>query len=135
MKGIKYFTAEQFMMAEKALLFGDLDIYKRIIASEKPGLAKEFGRKVTNFDQQIWEENRFEIVVQANINKFSQNRDLATFLKNTKDRILVEASPLDEIWGIGLSQNDDNAENPYNWKGLNLLGHALMKTRDTLAND
>ncbi|MFD0862546.1 NADAR family protein [Sungkyunkwania multivorans] len=130
--GIKFLTAEHYMMAEKALLFGDKEIYQEIIESEKAGKVKELGRKVKNFNQRIWEENRFEIVVRGNFHKFSQNTELSDFLKSTNDRILVEASPVDKIWGIGLAQNDENAEIPYFWNGLNLLGYALMETRDIL---
>ena len=122
------------MMAEKALLFEDKQIYEQIINSAKPGKVKELGRRVRNFNQGIWEENRFEIVVRGNFYKFSQNKELSRFLKNTNDRVLVEASPVDSIWGIGLAQNDENAKIPYFWNGLNLLGYALMETRDLLNN-
>ena len=120
------------MMAEKALLFGDKEIYEQIIESEKAGKVKELGRQVKHFNQRIWEENRHEIVVRGNFHKFSQNPELSEFLRNTKDRVLVEASPIDRIWGIGLAQNDENVEIPYFWNGLNLLGYALMETRDIL---
>lgn len=130
--GIEYQTAEHFMMAEKALLFNDKNIYEQIIKSSKAGKVKELGRQVKNFNQRIWEENRFEIVVRGNFHKFSQNPKLSEFLRNTNDRILVEASPVDNIWGIGLAQNNEDAENPYFWNGLNLLGYALMETRDIL---
>ncbi|MBP0905878.1 NADAR family protein [Mariniflexile gromovii] len=130
--GVEYQTAEHFMMAEKALLFKDKDIYEQIIKSSKAGKVKELGRKVKNFNQRIWEENRFEIVVRGNFHKFSQNPKLSEFLKNTNERILVEASPVDNIWGIGLAQNNEDAENPYFWNGLNLLGYALMETRDII---
>tara|TARA_Y100001972_G_scaffold128868_1_gene192296 strand:- start:2802 stop:3560 length:759 start_codon:yes stop_codon:yes gene_type:complete len=130
--GIKYLTAEHYMMAEKALLFGDNEIHQKIIESEKAGKVKELGRQVKYFNQGVWEENRYEIVIRGNFHKFSQNPDLSEFLINTKDRVLVEASPVDRIWGIGLAQNDDNAEIPYFWNGLNLLGYALMETRDIL---
>ena len=132
--GIKYHTAEHYMMAEKALLFEDKQIYEQIITSAKSGKVKELGRKVRNFNQGIWEENRFEIVVRGNFYKFRQNKELSRFLKNTNDRVLVEASPVDSIWGIGLAQNDENAKIPYFWNGLNLLGYALMETRDLLNN-
>jgi len=132
--GIKYHTAEHYMMAEKALLFEDKQIYEQIINSAKPGKVKELGRRVRNFNQGIWEENRFEIVVRGNFYKFRQNKELSRFLKNTNDRVLVEASPVDGIWGIGLAQNDENAKIPYFWNGLNLLGYALMETRDLLNN-
>jgi len=130
--GIEYQTAEHFMMAEKALLFKDNEIYQQIIISSKPGKVKELGRQVKNFNQRIWEENRCEIVVRGNFHKFSQSTELSTFLKNTNNRILVEASPVDNIWGIGLAQDDENVENPYCWNGLNLLGYALMEARDIL---
>lgn len=130
--GTEFHTAEHYMMAEKALLFGDMAIYEQIVNSSKPGKVKELGRQVKDFNQRVWEENRFQIVVRGNFHKFSQNKDLGIFLKRTNDRILVEASPVDNIWGIGLAQNDKNAENPYFWNGLNLLGYALMETRDIL---
>ncbi|PHQ30458.1 NADAR family protein [Leeuwenhoekiella nanhaiensis] len=129
---VTYHNAEQFMMAQKALLFKDHDIYNQIISSSKPGKVKELGRQVRNFDQQAWEENRLDIVVKGNYHKFSQNKELSTFLINTKDRILVEASPVDTIWGIGLAQDDERALNPNLWKGQNLLGYALMEVRDQL---
>ena len=130
--GVRYQNAEQFMMAQKALLFKDFEIYNQIIFSSKPGKVKELGRQVRNFDQQIWESNRFDIVVRGNYHKFSQNEELSTFLINTKDRILVEASPVDTIWGIGLAQDEERALDPNHWKGLNLLGYALMEVRDQL---
>lgn len=125
-------TAEHYMMAEKALLFDDIETYNRIIHCKSPGEAKKLGRQVKFFNQSTWEANRFEIVVRGNFHKFSQNPALATFLKNTKQRILVEASPVDNIWGIGLTQDNPNIGLPYYWKGLNLLGYALMETRNLL---
>ena len=133
--GIEYFTAEHFMMAEKAMLFHDLNIHEQIVNCSKPGKAKELGRQVKDFDQKIWEAHRFDIVVRGNYHKFSQNSELSEFLMNTNDRILVEASPVDHIWGIGLAQNDAQAKNPNSWKGLNLLGYALMKVRDMLKTE
>ena len=130
--GIEYLTAEHFMMAEKVLLFNDKVIHQQIIESSNARKVKDLGRQVKNFNQQIWEENRFEIVVRGNFHKFSQNPKLSEFLRNTKDLILVEASPVDTIWGIGLAQNNADAENPNFWNGLNLLGYALMQTRDIL---
>ncbi|MDJ0633261.1 MAG: NADAR family protein [Xenococcaceae cyanobacterium MO_188.B29] len=77
-------------------------------------------------------EYRSPIVVKGNLAKFSQKEALKEFLLNTKERILVEASPRDRIWGIGLGQNNPDAANPYQWQGLNLLGFALMEVRDIL---
>lgn len=125
-------TAEHWMMAQKAILFNDEIAYRKIIQSKTPGEAKAIGREVLNFDNNIWEEKRFDIVLKGNMEKFSQNPELKTFLLNTKDRILVEASPVDAIWGIGLAANDERATNPKQWQGLNLLGFALMEVRELL---
>jgi len=90
------------------------------------------GRQVKNYDDKLWLANRYEIVKQGNYHKFSQNKDLKTFLINTKDRVLVEASPVDPIWGIGMATDHKDVSNPEKWKGLNLLGFALMEVRDEL---
>lgn len=130
--GIEYKTAEHFMMAGKAKLFGDEECLHKILHCEKPAEAKKFGREVTNFNEEIWLEKRYEIVLKGSIEKFSQHAELKKFLLNTNDRVLVEASPVDHIWGIGRMANDPRAENPHQWNGLNLLGFALMETRDLL---
>ena len=129
---VRYQTAEHYMMAEKARLFGDRDIMAQILAANHPGEAKKLGRLVKGFRQDIWVEHRFDIVLRGNIGKFGQNPELKKFLIDTGDRILVEASPRDRIWGIGLGQNNPNAENPYKWRGENLLGFALMAARNAL---
>ncbi|MGC4013785.1 MAG: NADAR family protein [Luteolibacter sp.] len=133
--GITYPTAEHYMMAGKARLFGDQDAVDKIIASKHPKQAKAFGRAVSGFDEKRWREERFGIVVAANHAKFSQHPALRDFLLGTGDRVLVEASPVDAIWGIGLAADDPRAESPRQWKGLNLLGFALMEVRQTLANE
>lgn len=130
--GIKYPTAEHWMMAEKARLFGDNDRLAEILATRSPGKAKQIGREVRGFNQQIWEEKRSEIVVEGNFHKFNQHLQLKAFLLNTKKRVLVEASPADKIWGIGLDANHEFAAMPPKWRGLNLLGFALMEVRDRL---
>ena len=129
---ITYKSAEQYMMAEKARLFHDDETLKKIIECKSPAAAKALGRQVKNFNQVIWETNRFEIVKTANYYKFNQNKKLKDFLLHTKKRILVEASPVDPIWGIGMAQDHNNASNPKKWRGLNLLGFALMEVRDEL---
>ena len=129
---LKYLTAEHYMMAEKARLFKDETMLSQILAATHPGEAKKFGRLVTGFKQEIWLEHRFAIVVRGNMAKFSQNPALQEFLLNTQERILVEASPRDCIWGIGLGENNPDAQNPYKWRGKNLLGFALMKVRNRL---
>lgn len=132
LNGIDYPTAEHYMMAEKARLFNDHEIRDRILLSQHPGEAKKLGRLVKGFNNELWEENRFEIVIQGNIAKFSQNQTLKSYLLGTHKRILVEASPRDQIWGIGLTGDDPRAANPYQWQGLNLLGFALMEVRQKL---
>ncbi len=132
--GQSYPTAEHFMMVEKARLFNDWDTLDKILVAKSPGEAKSRGRDVRNFDEQIWIERRFDIVIAANKLKFSQNPKLLTFLLNTGQRVLVEASPVDRIWGIGLDAKNPNVENPRLWRGLNLLGFALMEVRAGLAN-
>lgn len=129
---VTYKTAEHWMMAKKAELFQDKEILEKIIECNSPAEAKKLGRKVRNYDDKIWLENRYEIVKQGNYHKFSQNPDLKTFLLNTNDRVLVEASPVDPIWGIGMASDHTDALNPEKWKGLNLLGFALMEVRDEL---
>jgi len=90
------------------------------------------GRRVRDFEPNIWAEHCFDIVCEGNFYKFSQHSDLKSFLLNTKDRVLVEASPVDRIWGIGMAQDHEHAENPRLWKGSNLLGFALMEVREQL---
>ncbi len=132
---VAYKTAEHYMMAEKARLFGDAEMRERIIESGHPGEAKKLGRKVRGFEETKWEAERSRIVVRGNFAKFQQNPLLAEFLLKTGQRILVEASPRDRVWGIGLTAHDARAENPEAWKGLNLLGFALMEVRQTLIDE
>lgn len=129
---VEYLSAEHYMMAEKAKLFGDHANHHKIVCAHNPGEAKALGREVRDFDEDIWVKNRFNIVVLGNLLKFSQNKDLGNFLLGTNDRVLVEASPVDKIWGVGLAADNKNIENPNLWRGINLLGFALMEVRDQL---
>lgn len=131
---ILYATAEHWMMANKAKLFNDIDSLNKILASEKPSDAKALGKKVKNFDADIWAETSYSIVVQGNQHKFSQNDALRNYLNETDKKIIVEASPVDGIWGIGLPLKNESAQDPFKWKGTNLLGFALMEARDFLKN-
>jgi ribA/ribD-fused uncharacterized protein len=131
---IHYPTAEHYMMAEKARLFADEEIRSKILTATHPKQAKDYGRKVRNFDPVLWEEQRLSIVVRGNLAKFEQNPDLREFLLGTGDRILVEASPVDKIWGIGLAADHPDAMFPEKWPGLNLLGIALMEVRSKIMN-
>lgn len=128
--GIEYHTAEQYMMAQKAVLFGDEKILAEIMAASHPKQYKDLGRRITGFKQDIWDKNCCDIVVKGNVAKFSQNGDLKAFLLNTNSRILVEASPYDKIWGIGMGADDPRCENPTLWNGTNFLGFCLMEVRD-----
>jgi len=130
--GIVYKTAEHYMMAGKARLFNDHETLQEILISNSPNQAKSLGRKVKNFDPKIWDEHKYDIVKQGNLLKFSQNEKFKEFLLSTNDKILVEASPYDKIWGIGMLETDTRAENPLLWNGENLLGFALMEVRDEL---
>jgi len=129
---VEYKTSEHWMMASKANLFGDNEMFTRIINAEKPGEAKELGRQIKHFDQLTWDKHKYEIVRDGNFHKFSQNQKLKDYLINTGERVLVEASPEDVIWGIGLAEDANHIDNPHTWKGLNLLGFSLMDTRDLL---
>lgn len=130
--GIEYKSAEHYMMAQKAKLFNDEVSLRKIINASTPKEAKELGRKVQNFDASIWDEKAFEIVVDGNLEKFKQNENLKTFLLSTGSDVIVEASPYDKIWGIGLAQDNPKAKDPLLWNGENYLGFALMRVRDLL---
>lgn len=112
-----------------------MDACIRIIDASNPGKAKAIGRKVNGFDEATWVRHRFEIVVRGNLLKFRQHPELGEFLMGTGDKVLVEASPVDRIWGIGLAAEDPAAEDPNLWPGLNLLGFALMEVRDRLLEE
>lgn len=132
-EGVRYPTAEHYMMYQKAALFGDEASANKMLAATTPAEVKALGRGVTGFDEGRWVAARFDIVVVGNINKFYQNTALGTFLRGTGKRILVEASPRDAIWGIGLAEGDPAARDPARWPGQNLLGFALMVARARLA--
>jgi ribA/ribD-fused uncharacterized protein len=127
-----YPTAEHYMTAEKARLFGDADTCAQIRSTTDPGRAKALGRQVRGFDDERWTEERVPIALRANTAKFGQNADLKEWLVGTNDTVLVEASPVDRIWGIGLAIDNKQTRNPERWRGLNLLGFALMKVRSCL---
>lgn len=130
--GITYHTAEHYMMAKKAELFGDEDARLKIINNPDPKYVKACGRLILDFDPITWDKHKFDIVTKGSILKFSQHEELKEFILNTEDAILVEASPYDTIWGIGLSIEDAKKVTPNEWKGENLLGFALMEARDYL---
>lgn len=129
---IVYNTAEHWMMAQKARLFRDADTLHQILEVDTPKAAKILGREVKNFVPEVWDEHCFQIVVEGNRHKFSQHPAFEKYLLSTESKVIVEASPADTIWGIGLSQESRYAKEPDNWRGKNLLGFALMEVRDIL---
>jgi len=127
-----YPTAEHWMMAEKARLFGDREIEQQVLATSSPKEAKALGRKVQGDDWSRWDAIKFDTVVRGNIAKFTQNAALGEWLASTHPQVIVEASPSDVIWGVGLAADDLRAGDPSQWRGENLLGFALMKVRAKL---
>jgi len=132
-RGVTYNCAEQYMMAEKARLFEDTLTEARIMASGRPREQRKLGRRVAGFVAEQWEAERCRIVFEGNVAKFTQDLELKEALLATGERTLVEASPMDRIWGIGFAANAEEAHDPKQWNGLNLLGEVLMEVRDHVA--
>ena len=130
--GEHYMCAEQFMMAEKARLFADEATRRKILGSSSPREHKALGRQVQNFVSETWDRECLAIVVRGNLAKFSQNPEMLAALLATGDKLLVEASPLDKIWGVGLRADDPRIHDKAQWRGTNLLGEALMQVRAAL---
>ncbi len=131
-EGIDYSCAEQFMMAEKARLFGDDEIRAEILATDSPRQHKALGRRVRGFNRDRWQRERLPIVIRGNLAKFGQDPALQSALLATGDKLMVEASPIDRIWGVGLRADDPRIHDVNNWRGLNLLGEALASVRSQL---
>lgn len=130
--GQVYCCAEQYMMAKKADLFHDFETKGRIMNSKEPREIKRLGREVRGFIPSVWDQKKQEIVYRGNYAKFSQNDYLTDFLMFTGEKVLVEASPYDTVWGIGLRSDNPAAKDPKMWRGKNLLGFSLMAVRDIL---
>lgn len=130
---IQFTTAEQYMMYHKALLFDDTDIANQILSTSNAREQKELGRKVKLFDVNVWDQNKLSIITQGNYLKFSQNKKLKDQLLKTGTKILVEGSPYDKIYGVGLKWDNPLILDEKNWKGQNLLGKALMDVRAKLS--
>ncbi|MDB4927719.1 MAG: hypothetical protein JWM10_203 [Myxococcaceae bacterium] len=130
--GVAYASTEQWMMAGKARLFGDEAALAAILAADDPAAVKKLGRTVRGFDEARWRAECFALVTRGNVAKFGQDPALKAFLLGTGDAVLVEASPFDDVWGIGLGVADEAAADPLRWEGENLLGFALMRARETL---
>ena len=132
--GVRFATAEHYMMWRKALLFGDEEVAAQVLTAVHPKQAKDFGRRVRGFDEADWVAHRRAIVVDGNAAKFAQHPALGDYLAGTGERVLVEASPVDRVWGVGLAADDPRAGKPRAWRGLNLLGFALADVRAQLGS-
>ena len=128
-RGIKFCTAEQFMMYHKAMIMGDKETAQLILNSPHPKVQKDLGRAVENFDPILWDKVKQDIVYMGNLLKFTQNKGLNQLLFNTGDKLIVEASPFDNIWGIGLGEATAKKIDRSEWPGQNLLGIAIMEVR------
>ena len=126
--------AEQAMMLSKAKIFNDMDAYERILLAKHPRDQKFIGRGVQNYNEQIWADVRYSLVKKINYDKFIQAKAWKELLLLTHPYLLVEASPSDKIWGIGLGEDNENVLKKEIW-GLNLLGKAITEVRDDLINN
>lgn len=131
-EGIRYNCCEQYMMFKKAMLFKDEYAAKKILAEPEPGLQKKLGREVRGYTSETWDMHKFGIVWYGNYLKFAQHQDLRLRLIETEEKILVEASPTDLVWGVGYEAQNDQILNPINWRGKNLLGKVLMSVRSAM---
>lgn len=129
---IEFNSAEQYMMYSKALLFDDKDTALLILKSRNVREQKQLGREVKRFDSDKWNEKAPDFVYQGNMAKFTQNKDFLELLISTKGNTIVEASPTDEIWGIGLSESDNKSKDIFDWRGTNWLGIVLTELREEL---
>ena len=130
--GVIYNTAEQYMMAQKAILFNDAAALQIIMGTDNPKIQKATGRTVKNFNQVLWEKNAKLYVYRANLAKFMQNKEFLDWLISTAGTTLVEASPWDVIWGIGLDASDPRALDRATWKGTNWLGEIVTQVREDI---
>lgn len=135
MNGQRFANSEQAMMYEKAKLMGDREVMTAVLATTDPKEIKALGRTVAPWDQIAWECNRLHIMTEVCYAKFTSTDALRNELLSTGNRTIVEASPYDTIWGIGMKENDEGVDDPENWNGLNLLGIALMNVRTRLKEE
>ena len=131
-KDVMFNNCEQFMMFQKATVFCDIETAAKILEATHPRECKELGRKVRNFNHEIWDQVKQGIVFSGNYHKFNFHKEMRDVLFETKGLLLVEASPFDSIWGIGMSIDDPDVMDRDKWRGKNLLGWALTCVRETL---
>jgi ribA/ribD-fused uncharacterized protein len=133
--GITFVHCEQYMMYKKAMLFNDINIAQKILLEKDPQKCKNLGKLVKPFIQKIWDQNREKIIFNGSILKYTQNEKMLKELIESRDMVLVEASPTDDIYGVKLGKNHPDIRNPLKWKGLNLLGKALERTRTHISHN
>lgn len=133
--GIKFTSMEQYMMYKKAILFEDAEIASQILKTDDVVLIKELGRKVSNYNDTVWNGMRQVVIYKGLLEKFRQNDDLKKSLLDTGDNMLAECAVKDCVWGIGLSMTDNNRNDINAWRGQNLLGFSLMLVRDELSKN
>lgn len=129
--GVRYNCIEQWMMAEKARRF-DPDKLTLIMAEANPSKQKYWGRAVQNYNEAVWVAARQHVVLKGLFAKFTQHKDLYDQLLGSGQMLLVEASPTDCIWGVGLAADNPDIHDPRKWRGENLLGQLLMSLRTSL---
>jgi len=133
--GIQFSSAEQYMMSSKAKLFKDFEIADEILKTRNVKKQKALGRQVKNFNQEIWTAHAPQLVFQGNWAKFDQNQNFKKLLLSTKGKTIVEASPYDKIWGIGLTAEDSRSANVAEWQGTNWLGIVLTEIRELMLDN
>lgn len=131
-RGLTFISAEHRMMHGKAELFGDRETAEKILRARLPMQARDLGRQVQGFTEATWQEQREAVIFEANLAKFSALPDLKSFLLSTGSAVLVQASPLDKVWGSGLDLADPMLPDPKRWPGMNLVGFSLMRVRERL---
>lgn len=132
--GVLYNCAEQYMMAQKARLFRDNASLAKIMAATDPSTQKALGKKVKGFKKAVWEVVARDVVMRANLAKFTSTVELyESLVEDTAGfDVIVEASPVDPIWGIGLGEYEDECADPELWRGTNWLGQVLTDLREML---
>jgi len=130
--GVWYNCTQQYLMAERARMFGDADRLDDIMWSRDPVQQTVLGHAVKNCDEARWRRAVPAMLLRGNMAKYAQNATLKRLLLATHPKVLVQASPYDTVYGVGLTPHDPRALDPEHWRGLNLLGTALMQTRQTL---
>lgn len=130
--GLMFVTAEQYMMYKKAMTFGNLDIARQVLDTDNPREQKALGRQVRNFSIDIWAAVARDVVFRGNVAKFTQNSGFYHDLIETSGTMLVEASPMDRVWGIGLDEAAAKLVTPDKWRGSNWLGQCITEVRETI---